>query len=168
MLVMARVLGALAVALFCVGCGEGEVVTQPSSTTPVPSGRIVIERPIAPTSLPPKSCTPVPSGTVQAIPAPLIPQVAREPLSVEGSTAGQELAAKIRPALEQVCASGNFSLDATRKALAGLDARVFQADGQVTGVAFVITLSSACVLGELRPGNVRISVVGMTRAARCE
>jgi hypothetical protein len=143
-------------------------VAPPPSTTTVPSGRIVVERPIAPTSLPPKSCTPVPTGTVVPMPAPLIPPVAREPLSAEGSTAGSQLAAEIRPALEQLCASGNFSLDATRKTLAGHSVRVFQPDPRITGVAFVITLPSACVLGELRPGNVRISVEGTTKTARCE
>jgi hypothetical protein len=158
----------LAVVLFCAGCGGNEAAPQPSSMPPSTSMYAVIERPIAPTSLPPKSCTPVPSGTVQAMPAPLIPRVAREPLSAEGNTAGQELAAKIRPALEQVCASGDFSLDATRKALADHSARVFQPDASVTAVAFVITLPSACVLGEVRRGNVRISVEGTTKTARCE
>lgn len=132
-------LGALAVAvLWCAGCGGTE--------TP----------------------TPAPATTVSAMPAPLIPRVVREPLSPEGNRAGQEVAAGIRSAVEQVCASGDFSLDATRKALAGHDARVFRADESVTGVAFVITLPQACVLGELRPGAVLISVEGLTKRTRCE
>lgn len=66
------------------------------------------------------------------MPVPLIPRVAREPLTPEGTVAGTELAAKLRPLLEPVCASGDFSVETTRKALAGQDARVFRADEQVT------------------------------------
>lgn len=139
----------------------------PTASTPVGSLRVEVAQPTAPTKLAPRSCTPNPA-TVQAMPVPLIPQVPREPLSREGNLAGADVAAKIRPVLEQVCASGDFSLDSTRKALAGHDARVFRPDERITGVAFVITLPSACVLGELRPGNVRISVEGTTKNARCE
>ncbi|PWK85070.1 hypothetical protein C8D88_107277 [Lentzea atacamensis] len=164
---MGRALGTLAVLLLCAGCGAGEVATQPPPTTTVPSGHAVVVPQPAPTSLAPKSCTPDPA-TVRAVPAPLIPKVARETLSPGGNVAGTELAAKIRPVLERVCASGDFSPEATRKALAGYDARVFRPDESITGVAFVITVPRACVVGELRPGNVRISVEGTTKSARCE
>lgn len=167
---MGRVLGALAVALlWCTGCGGTTEPATRSSVTARPTVSVHAElvQPTAPTSLPPRSCTPDPA-TVQAVPAPLIPRVAREPLSPEGTRAGSEVAAAIRSAVEQVCASGDFSLDATRKALAGHDARAFRADESVTGVAFVITLPQACVLGELRPGAVRISVEGTTKSGRCE
>ncbi|MET9633103.1 hypothetical protein ABZX92_37160 [Lentzea sp. NPDC006480] len=166
---MRRALGVLAL-LCCAGCGGPEEVAQPPLITPPPGTSLraaEVATPTAPTSLPPKSCTPDPA-TVQAIPAPLIPRVAREPLSPEGNVAGNDVVAAIRPALERVCASGDFSLDSTRKALAGHDARVFRVDETVVGVAFVITVPSACVLGELRPGNVRISVEGTTKDARCE
>ncbi len=166
---MARVLGALAVVLLCcAGCGDG-ASTQPAPTVSTPAGSLRVEdaQPTARTKLAPRSCTPNPA-TVQAMPVPLIPQVPRGPLSREGNLAGADVAAKIRPALEQVCASGDFSVDSTRKALAGYDARVFRPDETITGVAFVITVPSACVLGELRPGNVRISVEGTTKDARCE
>ncbi|MET8758873.1 hypothetical protein [Lentzea sp. NPDC004782] len=167
---MGRVVGALAVALlWCTGCGGTEPATQPSVTgRPTVSLHAELVRPTAPTSLAPRSCTPNPATTVQAMPAPLIPPVAREPLSPEGNRAGWQVVAGIRPAVEHVCASGDFSLDATRKALAGLDARVFRPDESVTGVAFVITLPQACVLGELRSGAVRISVEGPAKSARCE
>ncbi|KJK44842.1 hypothetical protein UK23_28180 [Lentzea aerocolonigenes] len=166
---MRRALGLLVLLLGCAGCGGTVVATDPVLTLerPIGSASVELVPRTAPTRLPPRSCTPDPT-TVQAVPAPLIPRVAREPLSPEGNVAGNEVAAKIRPALEQVCASGDFSLDSTRKALAGQDARVFRADETVTGVAFVITVPAACVLGELRPGNVRISVEGTTKDARCE
>ncbi|MDT7785550.1 MAG: hypothetical protein QOF58_3969 [Pseudonocardiales bacterium] len=166
---MKRELGLLALLLGCAGCGGTVVATDPVLTpeTPIGSVRVELVPRTAPTSLPPKSCTPDPA-TVRAMPAPLIPRAPRDPLSPEGNVAGNELATKIRPELERVCASGDFSLDTTRKALAGYDARVFRADETVTGVAFVITVPQACVLGELRPGNVRISVAGTTKGARCE
>jgi hypothetical protein len=165
---MARKLGALAVLLLCAGCGGGAEVTVQSTTPSVGmSAYLTVVRPTARTSLEPKSCTPNPA-TVQAVPAPMIPRVAREPLSREGNLAGAEVAAKIRPELERVCASGDFSVDTTRKALAGHDARVFRPDESITGVAFVITVPQACVLGELRRGNVRISVEGTTKSGLCE
>lgn len=166
---MARKLGALAVLLLCAGCGRAEVATQPSSAPPsvIMSAHAELVVPTARTSLAPRSCTPNPA-TVQAIPAPMIPWVAREPLSPEGNLAGAGVAAEIRPELERVCASGDFSLDTTRKALARHTARVFRVDESITGVAFVITVPQACVLGELRPGYVRISVEGTTKSGLCE
>lgn len=159
--------GALAGVLLCAGCGGAEVAPPPSTTTPVTSLHAELVRLTAPTSLPPKSCTPNPA-TVQAVPAPLVPQTRREPLTPEGNAAGTEVVGRIRPVLEQVCATGDFSPGATRKALAGYDARVFRPDESITGVAFVITVPPACVLGEMRPGSVRISVAGAAKSARCE
>lgn len=160
----------MVVLFVCSACGDAEMAAPPSTTTPPTMSvgeAVLVPRP-ALTSLPPKSCDPAPSATVQAIPAPLIPRVAREPLTPEGTAAGSELAAKIRPVLERVCASGDFSVETTRKALADQAARVFRADEQITGVAFVVAVPSACVLGELRPGHLRISVEGPTRTGHCE
>lgn len=167
---MARKLGVLAGVLFCAGCGGTEVAPQPPLVTPPVTMSLhaaEVVRPPARTSLAPKSCTPNPA-TVQAMPAPMIPRVPREPLSPEGNLAGVGVAAEIRPELERVCASGDFSVDTTRKALARHNARVFRQDESITGVAFVITVPQACVLGELRPGHVRISVEGTTKSGLCE
>lgn len=167
---MARKLGVLAFVLLCTGCGGTEVAPQPPLVTQsvtMSMRAAEVARPTAPTSLAPKSCTPNPA-TVQAVPAPMIPRVAREPLSQEGNLAGAGVAAEIRPELERVCASGDFSLDTTRKALARHNARVFSVDESITGVAFVITVPQACVLGEVRPGHVRISVEGTTKSGLCE
>lgn len=165
---MARKLGTLAVLLLCAGCGRAEMATQPSSP---PSATVSLHAelvgPTARTNLPPRSCTPNPA-TVQAMPVPMIPRVAREPLSPEGNLVGGGVAAEIRPELERVCASGDFSVDTTRKALARHNARVFRVDESITGVAFVITVPQACVLGELRPGHVQISVEGTTKSGLCE
>ena len=97
----------------------------------------------------------------------------RKPLSARGVQTGRDTIAKIRPLLERVCASGDFSVDATKKALTGYDAYVLQPDSGMAFVGYTITVPNGpservtCVLGDLKAGQLRIFADGATGEGSC-
>ncbi|MFS8097791.1 hypothetical protein LFM09_11685 [Lentzea alba] len=188
---MGRALGALAVLLLlllCTACGQ---VKQPKGDGVYPIDTAAPQLTV-PTSVPPTGpCTvqeevrPPATETVAAAPTGgATPDVAphqaennrwkqRKPLSAQGVQSGRDVLAKIRPELERICGSGDFSVDATKKALAAFKPLVEQAASYATGVSFTITVENGpterttCVFGSLQPGAVWVSVDGTNGEGSC-
>ncbi|MGW6934507.1 hypothetical protein ACWGE0_30915 [Lentzea sp. NPDC054927] len=172
---MGRVLGALIVLLLCAACGT-ETPPPPVPTSLPPAGPCRVEEK-------------VPEPVVQTVPPAqptggATPDVAphnaennrwkqRKPLNAKGVQTGRDTIARVRPILERVCGSGDFSVDATKKALDGYETYVIRPDEQEAFVGFTITVSNGptervtCVLGDLKPGLVRIFVDGTTGEGGC-
>jgi hypothetical protein len=191
---MARVLGALAVALLlCTACGRVELKTADEIPTlmPPPTETAIPTVSTSPTSVPPSG----PCRVEENVPEPVTPPVPvpssgagpdvaphnaennrwkqRKPLNAKGVQTGRDTIAKIRPVLERVCASGDFSVDTTKKALAEYQAYVTRPYETETFLGYTITVSNGpaeratCVLGDLKPGQVRIFVNGTTGEGSC-
>lgn len=175
--------------LLCAGCGQVELRTAdeipPVLSTDAPT-------PTVPTSLSPAGPCQVEEKVPEPVtntapPAPTggaTPDVAphnaennrwkqRKPLNVKGVRTGRDTITRVRPILERVCGSGDFSVDATKKALAEFEAYVNRPYEQETFIGFTITVSNGpaervtCVLGDLKPGLVRIFVDGTTGEGDC-
>ncbi|MCP2242632.1 hypothetical protein [Lentzea aerocolonigenes] len=100
----------------------------------------------------------------------------RKGLSPEARQAGATAAEKIKQPLAALCGAGDFALDPTRKALADqgfADATVQYVRTPVgmrelaPGVFFALEIGAACVLGDLTPGSLRLSVDGHTGENSC-
>lgn len=190
---MARLLGALAVLLLCAACGQVELKTADDVPPPVqvdvpttstaptsvpPTGPCKVEEHVSPPATettPPPAVTPTNSAGPDVAPhhAENNRWKQRKPLTVKGVQTGRDTIAKIRPVLERVCASGDFSADTTKKALAELKPLVEQFSGLATGVLFNITVTNGptervtCVFGDLVPGMLRIFVNGTDGEGSC-
>lgn len=192
---MARALGALAgLLLLCAACGRMEVKTADELPTvvPPPVDTMVPTLSSAPTSVPPSGPCKVEENVPEPAPPASTPQPSsgakpdvaphnaensrwkqRKPLNAVGVQTGRDTIAKIRPLLERVCASGDFSVDATTKALAEYRAQVTRPYETETFIAYTITVSNGpaervtCVLGDLKPGEVRIFADGTTGEGAC-
>lgn len=194
---MARALGALAgLLLLCAACGRVELKTADELPTgvPAPPETAMPTLSTAPTSVPPAPCeveenvpepvTPAPPPPVPQPSSGARPDVAphnaensrwkqRKPLNAVGVQTGRDAIAKIRPVLRSVCESGDFSVDATKKALAEYDAVVTRPYETATFIGYAITVSNGpaervtCVLGDLKPGELRIFVDGTTGEGAC-
>ncbi|MET9633102.1 hypothetical protein ABZX92_37155 [Lentzea sp. NPDC006480] len=182
---MGRVLGALAVVLLCAACGRVELktadetpaivpTTAPESTSAPATGPCQVEEHV------PEPVTPQPPGPSLGVQPDVAPHNAenngwkqRKPLNALGVQAGRDTVARIRPLLEQVCASGDFSVDGTKKALTGYDAYVVRDYPDQAFVGYTITVSNGpservtCVLGDLAPGLVRVFLDGTTGEGSC-
>lgn len=176
--------------LLCAACGRVELKTADEVPTVLPPPVST-----APTSVPPsgpcKVEEHVPEPATVTVPGPspqpssgATPDVAphnaensrwkqRKPLNAKGVQTGRDTIAKIRPVLERVCASGDFSVDTTKKALAEYQAYVVRPYERETFLGYTITVSNGpaervtCVLGDLKPGEVRIFVNGTTGEGDC-
>ncbi|MEV8441710.1 hypothetical protein AB0425_30380 [Actinosynnema sp. NPDC051121] len=102
----------------------------------------------------------------------------RLPLSAHDHAAALEAAARVRPALERLCGSGGFGLEAARDAVTGAGypandvyVQPFPAAADGTsppGVVYSLHLGErACVTGHVRPGEVLIAVDSATRDGTC-
>ncbi|HUQ59977.1 hypothetical protein [Lentzea sp.] len=92
----------------------------------------------------------------------------RAPLGVEATAKGRDVVARVSPVLKRVCESGDFSADTTGKALAELQPQVEQPYPDQRFLGFTITLEGGtCVLGDLKPGLVRIFVDGTNGEGGC-
>ncbi|MDT7785549.1 MAG: hypothetical protein QOF58_3968 [Pseudonocardiales bacterium] len=185
---MWRVLGALAAVLLCAACGQVELktadgmptvvpTTAPESTSATPTGPCQVEEHV------PDPVTPAPPGSSppsSGVKPDVAPHNAenngwkqRKPLNARGVQTGRDTIARIRPLLEQVCASGDFSVDGTKKALAGYDVYVVRDYPDQAFVGYSITVSNGpaervtCVLGDLKPGEVRMFLDGTTGEGSC-
>jgi hypothetical protein len=193
----------MAVLLLCAACGQPEVRTTaeiptdlpaPTGTTLPTAGTAAGQLTTAPTSVPPRPCevnTQIPEPVADTPPPPTGapptgtgPDVAphqtennrwkqRKPLNAKGVQSGRDAIAKISPMVRRVCESGDFSPDATKKALAEFKPIVEQPAFWATGVSFNITVDNGpnervtCVLGGLEPGLVRISIDGTNGEGSC-
>ncbi|MDX8031890.1 hypothetical protein SK803_16825 [Lentzea sp. BCCO 10_0856] len=191
---MGRVLGALIVMLLCAACGRADLKTADGLPSVLPTGTPTeTPPPTVPTSLSPAGpCQveeKVPEPVVQTVPPAqptggATPDVAphnaensrwkqRKPLNAKGVQTGRDTIARVRPVLERVCGSGDFSVDATKKALSGYEAYVIRPYERETFVGFTITVSNGptervtCLIGDLKPGLVRIFVDGTTGEGDC-
>lgn len=192
---MGRVLGALAVVLLCAACGQVELKTAdevptlalptetavpPSLTSMAPSGPCEVEEHV-PEPVTPQEPGPTPgAGPTSGVGPDVAPHNAennrwkqRKPLNAKGVQTGRDTIAKIRPVLERVCASGDFSVDTTKKALAEYQAHVVRPYEKEIFIGYTITVSNGptervtCVLGDLKPSLVRIFVDGTTGEGDC-
>lgn len=189
---MGRVLGTLIVLLLCAACGRADLKTADEIPTVMPTHTATAATPTGPTSV--SSSGPcqveehVPEPATATVPATptggATPDVAphnaennrwkqRKPLTVKGVQTGRDTITRVRPVLERVCGSGDFSVDATKKALAEFEAYVTRPYEQEAFLGFTITVSNGpaervtCVLGDLKPGLVRIFADGTTGEGDC-
>lgn len=167
----------------------------PTGTTLPTAGTAMPQLSAAPTSAPPRPCevnTQIPEPVADAPPPPATgapptgtgPDIAphhpennrwkqRKPLNAKGVQSGRDAIAKISPVVQRVCESGDFSIDATKKALAQYQPIVEHPAFYATGVSFNITVDNGpneratCVLGALEPGLVRISIDGTNGEGSC-
>ncbi|GLZ30060.1 hypothetical protein Lesp02_22500 [Lentzea sp. NBRC 105346] len=94
----------------------------------------------------------------------------RKGLSPDDRQAGATAVEKIRKPLESLCGNENFTVDATRRALADAGFTDPQVNGLrdgSPGVFYAFRVGAACVQGDLTPGRVRAFVDGVNGEGSC-
>ncbi|MGW4113446.1 hypothetical protein ACWEFJ_21470 [Actinosynnema sp. NPDC004786] len=96
----------------------------------------------------------------------------RLPLSPRDHGSAVEAAGRVRPALERLCAAGDFGATATAEAFtaAGYPANdvYVQPFPDSAGVGYSLHLGErACVTGHVRPGELLVAVDGARRDGTC-
>ena len=162
--------------------GGGDVVTSFSSPAPATSTRAAVPA-VCKTEMSLPTLEPTPTVTAE----PRLgsgPEVAphqaennawkyRRPLSPSDHEIATRAAEMIRPALEDRCARGDFSIDATRQALigSGFTTDHFTLTGLrsgAPGLFFSVSMGErACVNGDVQAAKVRVFVEGTTREGSC-
>ncbi|HEX8865430.1 MAG TPA: hypothetical protein VF821_07190 [Lentzea sp.] len=174
---MGRVLGALAAVVLCAACSRVEVPPPSPTSTPTPAPCTVEQHVPEPVTATTAAQQPGPATGVGPDVAPHNAEnngwKQRKPLNARGVQTGRDTIAQIGSALQQVCASGDFSVEATKKALAGYEAYVLLPDAGQKLVGYTITVSNGpteratCVYGDLKPRELRIFVDGTTGEGSC-
>ncbi|MFD7657355.1 hypothetical protein ACFV4N_25550 [Actinosynnema sp. NPDC059797] len=156
--------------------------TSPAPTSVPPSGPCRTRFEVA--EVAPETTAPPATGT-RRIPADVPPNHVdnnrwkyRAPLPPGPHAAAVAVAEELRPVLERLCGSGDFARESTLRALTGTGRAVDEVyalpmDPPLTeptppGVVYGIHLGDrACVIGDLRPGEVLIRVDGTTGEGSC-
>ncbi|MBM2615073.1 hypothetical protein JIG36_05800 [Actinoplanes sp. LDG1-06] len=166
-----RTVTAVALGLVALGCarpgaGDGDAATLPSTVS-------------QPSSVPPASVPTDGAGDQAPPPGDGAPHQAenngwkqRHELTAEEQRAGDALAARIRPALTGLRASGDFAPASTRRVLLalGLATEDVQVNEMRTppGTVFAVTFPEAgCVIGDVRPERVLVEVTGAAAEFGC-
>lgn len=169
---MVKVLGALVVVLSCVACSPTvEVAPEPTPVTVPPTGPCQVSEQV------PEPAGPGGPGPDVGTGPDVAPHNAennrwkqRKSLTPAAVRSGRDTIARIVPALEPICARGDFTAATTKKALAAPDVWVEQ---RGTSVFFSLSVDNGqserttCVNGDMSPGAIRVFVQGTTGEGSC-
>jgi hypothetical protein len=181
-----RVLPVLLALALVAGCAEPAPPPPPPPPVPTPAPAPVrVTCSVEVTAPPPaeQADAGTPAGTATGGPE-VAPHQAenngwkeRRPLSKGDHEAASAAAAKLDPALRDVCARQDYTVDAVREVLLdkGFAADAFGVTGlrqplsgeAATGVVYELRVGGACVVGDLRPHRLRTWIEGPTREGGC-